>query len=119
KRLNDSYGHATGDVVLREVAGAIVATIRTDDTPARFGGEEFVVLLRRAGTDIAVEVAERIRAAVAELHLDEHGVAERVTVSVGAAVADARGLTVSDLVERADAALYAAKRRGRDQVVVG
>jgi diguanylate cyclase (GGDEF)-like protein len=118
KRLNDRHGHATGDAVLRAVAGAIVATVRAEDTPARYGGEEFVVVLRQAAHEQVVEVAERIRHAVAALRPDELGIIEPVTVSVGVAVADGSGATVADLVKRADRALYAAKRRGRDQVVV-
>ena len=69
KVLNDKHGHATGDEVLRAVAGAIVSAVREDDVPARFGGEEFVVLLRNPDPGVAVEVGERIRAAVRGLDL--------------------------------------------------
>ena len=80
KVLNDTFGHATGDEVLRAVAGAIMAAVREDDVPARFGGEEFVVLLRNPGSDVAFEVGERVRAAVAQLDLAATGCAggERV-----------------------------------------
>jgi diguanylate cyclase (GGDEF)-like protein len=118
KRLNDRYGHATGDVVLRAVAGAIAATIRAEDTPARYGGEEFVVILRRASAGAAADVGERIRVAVAELPLDPMGIAEPVTVSVGVAVAGEDETDMRTIIERADRALYTAKRAGRDRIEV-
>ncbi len=116
KVLNDTYGHATGDEVLRAVAGAIVAAVRDDDVPARFGGEEFVVLLRNPGMDIAVEVGERVRAAVGQLDLERWGV-PGVSVSVGVAVSDHADQSIDALIAEADQALYRAKRAGRDRVV--
>ena len=74
KLLNDAHGHAVGDEVLRAVAGAIAGAVREDDVPARFGGEEFAVLLRNPHLDEAVEVGERIREAVASLDLSRFGV---------------------------------------------
>ena len=116
KALNDSYGHATGDVVLRAVAGAIVSAVRADDVPARFGGEEFVVLLRDPGPGIAVEIGERIRAAVGGLDLRRVGV-PGISVSIGVAVADRPDEPIENLIDVADQALYRAKRAGRDRVV--
>ena len=116
KVLNDTYGHATGDEVLREVAGAIVMAVREDDVPARFGGEEFVVLLRNPGLGIAVDVGERVRAAVAQLDLARFGV-QAVSVSVGVAVSEHADEPIEDLVGLADQALYRAKRAGRDRVI--
>src|SRR6185295_9755293 len=87
KALNDRHGHATGDEVLRAVAAAIVSAVREDDVPARFGGEEFVVLLRNPDPSVAVEVGERIRTAVRGLDLRRYGV-RQVSVSVGVAVDD-------------------------------
>jgi diguanylate cyclase (GGDEF)-like protein len=118
KRVNDRYGHATGDGVLRAIAGAIATTIRAEDTPARYGGEEFAVILRRASAGQAAEVAERVRRAVVEVPPDRMGTDEPVSVSVGVAVA-AAGEDMTDVVARADRALYNAKRRGRNRVVVG
>ena len=117
KRVNDTYGHATGDVVLRNIATAITASVRAEDTPARFGGEEFVVILRRASAGQAADVGERIRAAVAGLSTQLLGVLEPVTVSVGVAVARDEE-EIRAMIERADKALYEAKRRGRDRVEV-
>jgi diguanylate cyclase (GGDEF)-like protein len=117
KRLNDRYGHATGDRVLTAVAGAIAQGVRAEDTPARYGGEEFAVLLRRASAEQAIEVGERIRREVVKLHPASLGIDEPVTVSVGVAVAGSGEITIPGLVERADHALYRAKRLGRDRVV--
>ncbi|MBA2254629.1 MAG: sensor domain-containing diguanylate cyclase [Chloroflexi bacterium] len=119
KSLNDRFGHAAGDRVLRAVAGAITTSIRGEDTPARYGGEEFVVILKRATRDQAAEVAERVRAAVASLGEEQLGVAGQVSVSVGLAVSGSQGGgSFGELVELADTALYEAKRLGRDRVVV-
>jgi diguanylate cyclase (GGDEF)-like protein len=116
KALNDKHGHATGDVVLRAVAGAIVSAVREDDVPARFGGEEFVVLLRNPGPGVAVEVGERIRTAVRALDLRRLGV-PAPSVSIGVAVATSPDEAVESLIDVADQALYRAKRAGRDRVV--
>ena len=118
KNLNDRYGHATGDAVLRAVAGAIYTTVRAEDTPARYGGEEFSVILHRASAAQAVEVAERVRAAVQSIPPDRIGIDRPVTVSVGVAVAVEEDVDVAALIEGADRALYLAKRRGRNRVEV-
>jgi diguanylate cyclase (GGDEF)-like protein len=117
KRLNDEYGHQVGDEVLRAIAGAIAAAIRDDDVAVRYGGEEFVVVLRNPGQGIALEVGERMRSAVRDLDLSWAGVNRSVTISVGVAAAQFAGEPIGDVVERADKALYAAKRAGRDRVV--
>jgi diguanylate cyclase (GGDEF)-like protein len=116
KALNDRHGHQVGDEVLRAVAGAIVAAVREDDVPARYGGEEFAVLLRNPTRAMAVEVGERVRAAVGALDLGRLGVAA-VSVSVGAAVADDPTAPIESVIKQADEALYDAKRGGRDRVV--
>jgi diguanylate cyclase (GGDEF)-like protein len=111
KRFNDAHGHVAGDEALRLVAGVLETTAgRQGHVVARYGGEEFVVLMARSGLDEAVALAEAIRAAV--------GVpgAMPLTVSIGAATS-APSDPPAALVERADAALYAAKRAGRDRVV--
>jgi diguanylate cyclase (GGDEF)-like protein len=104
KILNDRFGHATGDRVLRAVAGAIAQGVRAEDTPARYGGEEFAVLLPICHLDEAMEVIERLRAATPEGQ----------TVSAG--VAEWNGYEGEEaLIDRADLALYNAKRAGRDR----
>jgi diguanylate cyclase (GGDEF)-like protein len=115
KALNDRHGHAIGDVVLRAIGRTIATTVRDLDVPARFGGEEFVVLLRNPSTEVALEVGERIRDAVERIDLNDIGVGS-VTVSVGASVSRIEGEAVATLVERADHAMYRAKRYGRNRV---
>jgi diguanylate cyclase (GGDEF)-like protein len=116
KDLNDRHGHQVGDEVLRAVAAAIVGAVREDDVPARYGGEEFAVLLRNPTRGVAVEVGERVRAAVAALDLSRLEVPS-VSVSVGAAVADDPAEPIEAVIKQADEALYDAKRGGRDRVV--
>lgn len=118
KRLNDRHGHQTGDAVLRMVAQGIAASVRAGDTPARYGGEEFAVVLRQATMAQAVEVAERIRLAITALPVARLGVATPVTVSIGVALGSGPAEPLFGLVERADRALFRAKRAGRDRVVV-
>jgi diguanylate cyclase (GGDEF)-like protein len=118
KRLNDRYGHATGDRVLRAVGERIQLAVRTDDTPARYGGEEFAVVLRQANAEQAVEVAERIRQAIASIPPRDVGVREPVSVSVGVAVSGKHDGDVASLLESADTALYRAKREGRNRVIL-
>jgi len=116
--LNDTYGHAIGDIALQAVGQAIVTAVREDDVPARFGGEEFVVLLRDPTAEVARSVAERVRAAVAGLDLSAHGI-PGITVSIGAAVARTPDEAIADILGRADRAMYRAKRGGRNQVAEG
>jgi len=114
KAINDSHGHAVGDAALQAFTERVRAQLRQSDHLARLGGEEFIVLLPGASLERAIEVAERLRGAVAESALIE---APRVavTVSIGAA-ARQPGETGAGLLARADAAAYAAKRGGRDRV---
>ena len=118
KGLNDTYGHPTGDQVLKSVATAITGAVREQDVPARIGGEEFAVLLRNPGPEVAIEVGERVRAAVRDLDLRSIGV-PGVSVSVGVANATNADEPIRALLDRADQALLRAKRAGRDRVIVG
>jgi diguanylate cyclase (GGDEF)-like protein len=116
KAINDTHGHAVGDDALRAFARRIRGELRQSDHLARLGGEEFVVLLPGAPLDMAREIAERLRASVAETPLVE---SPRVAVTVSIGVAAFRsGEPGADLLARADAASYAAKRSGRDRVVL-
>ena len=117
KLVNDTYGHSIGDRVLQEAAKIILGQCRKIDLPARYGGEEFMVLLRNPAPGVALEIGERIRTTVRELDLIDFGVTDRISVSVGVATGLASGEPISEIVERADRALYAAKRTGRDRVV--
>jgi diguanylate cyclase (GGDEF)-like protein len=118
KRLNDRYGHATGDAVLRAVGERISAAIRATDTPARYGGEEFAVVLRRANQAQAMEVAERIRQAIRTIPPAELKLREPVTVSIGVAISESSEVALRNLLEAADQALYRAKREGRNRTVL-
>jgi diguanylate cyclase (GGDEF)-like protein len=111
KQLNDTYGHQTGDDVLKRVAAALEGCMRSFDTVARYGGEEFAVLLPRASAADAVSVAERLRRAIARSSTDP-----AVTVSAGVATFPLDAAAPADLVAAADAALYASKAAGRDCV---
>jgi diguanylate cyclase (GGDEF)-like protein/PAS domain S-box-containing protein len=124
KSYNDDFGHQTGDTVLREVASCMQgATRRPGDTAARYGGEEFAVILPNTHADGAVQVAEAIRMAVANLALPHpHGPAGRVTISIGVAAVTTTAYPTLDttpdsLIASADAALYAAKAAGRNRTV--
>ena len=119
KLVNDRYGHPTGDIVLRDLAQALRETVREIDTAARWGGEEFAVIL--PGTDLmgAAHVAERVRQALGQRGLvSAEGVPLHVTASFGVAAAEPT-TTMSELVEAADEALYRAKRAGKNRVYAG
>jgi two-component system cell cycle response regulator len=116
KTVNDRFGHAGGDAVLREVARRLVAALRGDDVPARWGGEELLVVLPGLALTAAVSLGDRVRRLIAtdEVRLD----AERaVTVTISGGAATATSDDAERLIADADAALYAAKSGGRDQVV--
>jgi len=115
KNVNDTYGHSTGDVVIKEIAGAISAAVRDSDMVCRYGGEEFSILLNNCQREGAVMLAERVRGIISGLQCrDTDGNIVKVTASIGIA-----GLTAEDdassLLNRADQALYAAKNNGRDR----
>jgi len=118
KSFNDIYGHQAGDVCLYQVARGIANSIhRPTDLASRYGGEEFVVVLPNTDRQGALQVAERIRAQIVLLSIP-HG-SDRVTISVGVAtVVPQRGMIPTDLLQRADQALYTAKRRGRNRVEI-
>ncbi|MEJ7782483.1 MAG: GGDEF domain-containing protein [Solirubrobacteraceae bacterium] len=114
KRVNDTYGHAVGDAVLREIAARCRREVREGDLLGRLGGDEFVVLLPGAGVDGARRVGAALRAAVAARPIDAGGVAVPVTISLGVAAAPPENLKA--LLARADQVLYEAKRARRDAV---
>ena len=117
KKLNDEHGHLVGDQMLRLVANAIASECRDADEVGRYGGEEFLVLAPETTIEGATELAERIRLAVAAIALEHHGVMVRTTVSAGVASRGADVATATVLVGLADAALFVAKKQGRNRVV--
>lgn len=118
KNVNDTYGHVAGDDVIRTVGHAMKRVLRTTDRLARFGGEEFIVLVRAAGRDEVPAIAQKLRRAIettSTLH-QEHWVS--VTASVGGAIVRETDRDVQDVIERADTALYQAKAAGRNRAVI-
>jgi len=118
KRVNDTHGHAAGDHCLRQTSAALHKMIGTADLVGRYGGEEFIVVLPGATSDSARQLGERIRAAVEAQRIEWNGVALPITVSVGVATRSPHEQVPTATIERADKALYAAKRSGRNRVCV-
>ena len=119
KKVNDTHGHAAGDSVLKAVALRVPDLLRPEDTVARMGGEEFMVVMPDAGLDVATRVAERLRQAIADMTIADQSVPQgiRVTVSVGVSVMRPTD-TPETLMARADAALYRAKQSGRNKIAM-
>jgi diguanylate cyclase (GGDEF)-like protein len=116
KAINDRFGHAGGDRMLATLAHGIGRCLRQGDVLGRVGGEEFLVLLPDTGIDDALALAERLRAAVAQLQVVLDGEPLAATISIGVAVREAADTAPGTLVRRADRALYAAKNAGRNRV---
>jgi diguanylate cyclase (GGDEF)-like protein len=115
KSVNDTYGHAIGDLVLKRFASIALGTLRGSDIIGRIGGEEFALILREMAASAAAGVAEKLRAAVAN---DRSDGLPAFTVSIGVAVIGMEDKSVDDLLRRADKALYQAKAEGRNRVVI-
>ncbi len=118
KAINDTHGHLTGDRVLQALACCCARQIRHHDVLARFGGEEFVFLLPQTGAAEAAVLAERVRAAVERDRVACGGAPVSFTVSIGVAAMNDWSMTLDEVIRAADQALYAAKARGRNQVVL-
>ena len=118
KQINDSFGHQAGDACLRAIIAPIQAELRQSDVIGRYGGEEFVVILSSADAAASLPIAQRILERVAEVQVDGFGLPIRLTCSIGIASSDTLGVWGEHLVARADAAVYAAKRAGRNQLFV-
>jgi diguanylate cyclase (GGDEF)-like protein len=117
KQVNDQYGHAAGDDVLREVARRLQQSVRSYDMIGRYGGEEFLVALNRCDPKSALARADNLRAAISGKPLQARGKALQVTVSIGLALSsDYRDCDVEEIIRKADSALYAAKEAGRNRV---
>jgi len=119
KSFNDTWGHQTGDQVLRLVAQCLSENVKGRDTAARYGGEEFAVILRRTSLSAALSLAEQIRTSVESKRLVKRSTGEtlgRLTISIGVSEF-VKNDGIADLLQRADACLYAAKNGGRNRVV--
>jgi diguanylate cyclase (GGDEF)-like protein len=119
KEVNDTYGHPVGDLVLASFARALLSTLRPFDVVGRYGGEEFCVLLPGTGIDEAVSIAERIRLVTSNTLVETRTATVEYTVSTGVVQAPADDVSLGDLVDRADRALYQAKASGRNCVRSG
>jgi diguanylate cyclase len=117
KKFNDQYGHKAGDRVLRSVAASVQESLRASDLVFRYGGEEFVVILGGADLGIAAKLAEKVRQGVEKDYYIDKEKNMKVTVSLGVACVQPEDTELS-LFERADKALYVAKRKGRNQVEI-
>ena len=122
KRVNDTWGHAVGDLVLKSVGQVLRDSCRVYDVPGRYGGEEFCIVLPETRIGNTTAVAERIRQRLAESRFDVGDSRVEITASIGIAgldsVADEGIVTSAALIERADRALYSAKHRGRNRVEI-
>ena len=116
KSINDTFGHLAGDTVIKDVSDILKSSVRVFDVCARYGGEEFAVVMPGSSLDSATAIAERIRQRIQSYHATDRALSGlRVTVSIGVAESGPLG-SVREVIERADAALYAAKRAGKNRV---
>ncbi|WP_164931910.1 GGDEF domain-containing protein [Janthinobacterium sp. 17J80-10] len=116
KQINDRYGHAAGDEALRAIAHAMRTRLRQHDIVCRWGGEEFLVLLPETGAELALEVAEKLRAAIAAIEFQPGGIAHRLSISFGVQVASVPD-TVDNFIHQADQKLYRAKQAGKNRAL--
>jgi diguanylate cyclase (GGDEF)-like protein len=117
KRINDTYGHAVGDLVLKHIAGACRSLLRTADIFGRFGGEEFVIVCPETGLPGAVVIAERLRSQVENMSVPDLVGLPTITISLGIAEIEPDDSDINRTINRADKALYQAKAQGRNAVV--
>jgi diguanylate cyclase (GGDEF)-like protein len=115
KTLNDTYGHVTGDEILAAVAGILLQSIRSIDYAARYGGDEFIIILTETSAKLAWKTAERVRSQVEALHPTVKGVEIVLTVSLGIVESLPEDMSATEVFARADHALYEAKRGGRNR----
>jgi len=118
KRFNDTYGHAAGDALLRELGEYLQKRIRSEDIACRYGGEEFTLILPDASLEAAQQRAEELRQEVRQLQMQAGQAHEAITLSLGVAIYPQHGRTIETVLQAADSALYRAKQEGRDRVVV-
>ena len=117
KRVNDEHGHHTGDRVLQEIAHLCSEAVRSVDIVGRLGGEEFAVFLPETGVDASMEAAERLRQRIeSSTLLSDEGAAVHLTVSIGVVTRKNHQVTLDQLLNLADHALYRAKQSGRNRV---
>lgn len=117
KKINDKYGHLTGDIVLKTLAEKLKHSIRKGDSVCRFGGEEFVLILHGANSENALRIAERIREEIAKEEIKTcDGKTISITISAGIATVDDKIDNIQEMIEKADMAMYKAKQTGKNKV---
>jgi diguanylate cyclase (GGDEF)-like protein len=120
KKINDTFGHPTGDEILRGLVEELMRNARDSDVIARYGGEEFAIIFPETSTQAARDATHRFREIIEgrDFTLPQFGRTLHVTVSIGVAVYPRDGITTADLIARADEALYHAKKTGKNRVTV-
>ncbi len=120
KSVNDSHGHQTGDLVLKELARSVTLSVRSSDIPARYGGDEFIVVLPRTGKNLALKIAQRLMDLFSgkEIRVPTKRGSVRVTLSIGIAGFPEDTKNMDELMRLADDALYRAKREGKNRIIV-
>jgi len=118
KQINDNYGHPMGDQVLQEFAKRCKNSVREIDLIGRYGGEELLIFLPETDSETAMQVAERLRASIEETSMEVSSKEVNVTVSIGVSRKDENTLQLETLIARADQALYIAKHKGRNRIVI-
>jgi diguanylate cyclase (GGDEF)-like protein len=116
KKVNDTFGHMAGDLVLKTVGQFLSKNLRLENIGCRYGGEEFAIILRNVGSELAWGIAERLRASIEAEKINYRGKIIRVTISIGIATLEGTNFdTIEDLIQKADECLYEAKEKGRNQ----
>lgn len=120
KRANDTFGHALGDEILAQISNVVSVQVRGVDVVARFGGDEFIVMLPETNAEHAFSIADRIRQSIAEtrIHTDKNSISVTISVGVAEIEHDPMDKTIEEIISRADKALYTAKQRGRNHTVI-
>ena len=116
KKVNDTYGHAAGDEILKSVSQTAQSALRNSDLLARYGGEEFIILVLESDKELAFKLAERIRSKIADSSFEFMGNTIKITVSLGVATKTDSSMTLEEVIQLADKALYKAKANGRYRV---
>ncbi len=118
KKINDSFGHIAGDLVLKSIGQYLLKHLRLENISCRYGGEEFAIILRNVAGDIAHTIAERLRKAIEMEKIVFRGKPIQVTVSIGIATLEGNNFnTIEDLIQYADERLYEAKEQGRNRTI--
>ncbi len=119
KKINDTYGHQAGDVVLRTVSDTMRLSLRLSDIIGRIGGEEFAVILPETDISPGLVIGERLRKRVETLEMPYRDIKIRITISIGASPSSTDDLSIDDVFQRSDSALYRAKESGRNRIYAG